>query len=410
MHSNSHVVVNCKQATGAVPLLILGLFFTFVGHRAASAADGDGPASPPFVYVGKLDGAVAPGRPFSPDGKLLVVRTKEGAKVVDAGTLKPVAGLMPHAPVKYASFINGGKELFTAGGKTVCYWDVPTAKLLSSVEVADEEIFAAAVREDGKRFALKKSPDVTTAWLWWRDKNKPVGSMGHTHGIESIDFVREGKCIFTSEQTRSEREEHVHLWDADTAEELAPCAVFGPNKEFMRAWELTDAWLDPGGTRVLVAEKGAFSVFELLSGRRLSHGEIVPPDPWHNNEVRQLQWSPTGDKVIIVAGKGTGPGDVEVFDAKTGKLLRTLAPRTEFMTLSADGARIICMNLRNPPTLWDVTTGECLQTFDGGHCAGAAISPSGDRVVLIRDQLSMWKANGGKESPPTAGPSSLPPR
>ena len=92
MNAMSQVIANRKQATGAMPLLALGLFFTSVlGHGATLAAKGDDRASSPLVYVGKLDGSVQPGRPFSPDGRLLAVCTKESVTMVDAHTLKPFA-------------------------------------------------------------------------------------------------------------------------------------------------------------------------------------------------------------------------------------------------------------------------------------------------------------------------------
>jgi WD40 repeat protein len=363
--------------------LTASLFFT---DGRALADDASRASAQRFAFVGKVDGAILAGRPFSPDGRSLLVamRGRSGVVVIDSHTLQPMTNFLPHASVMHASFINEGKGLFTAGGTTACFWDVHTSRLLSSVKVSKRrEVSYTAVTSDGKRFVVVNAPNYHEAQLWHSDQLKPVALLEHTAAIRSIEFARGDTCVFTW-QNATPNDPLVHLWDAKNGEELSEPEVLG--QEALNVHDAADAVLDPGGSRVLVAEKeGTFSIVDLKSGKQLAQGEIRPPEGETVKIAHKFFWSPAGDMVFVVAlSWGLDPGNVQAFDSRTGESLTTFAPQTWSLVPFPDGKRAVCVrNEPLPPVICDVSSGRILQTLsDGDTNREPFISRAGDRIAM----------------------------
>ncbi len=196
-------------------------------HGGAAFAGDKAAVSSPFRYVGKVDGCPIPGSPFSPDGKQLAVGFKDGVIIYDLQSLKPVTHILRQEDAAYASFVNDGTQLFTAGGTTACFWDVRTSTLMSSIEVfKGDRISLAAISTDGKHF-VTDAPDIEQALLWDAERHtRLIAVLHHTRGIKSMEIVRDGKCVFTC-QDAGPREPLVHLWDVETGNEMFSPAIMG---------------------------------------------------------------------------------------------------------------------------------------------------------------------------------------
>ena len=85
----------------------------------------------------------------------------------------------------------------------------------------------------------------------------------------------------------------------------------------------------------------------------------------------------------------TGSGDktVRLWDAATGKAMKTLSGHTDdvsALAYSPDGKVIATGSGDNTVRLWDAATGEALKTLSGhsGCCVGTGVQPGwqGDRL------------------------------
>jgi len=389
---------------------------------APERAKGD-PAAP-FALVGtapgsfslraRSTGSVSVESPFSSDGRLLLLGTdKTGVRVFDCRTLNPVTAFMPHAGLEFAAFVDGSNRIFTAGGKTVCFWDIRSSKLMSSTQVfKDDVIHLAAVAPDGKRYVVQGYARSESALLWRSDDvRQPIARLTHVVGADSIEFRSDGKRIFTTETMQPHRsgDPIVHVWNAETGQEIFKPTVFG--QDDLEVWDCADAVLDASGARVLVAEHGGFAIFDCKSGKTLASGKTYSADL--RTTVQSICWSPVGDRIIVVGWINLCPANVQVFEASTGKLVRSITSDTWALTPFPDGRWVVCRvgqaGRAKRTQLWDTVSGKLLQEIAGGNWT-VAVSPDGEHIAINVDNhvTAVWKRLAEKALPETNSPSTRP--
>jgi WD40 repeat protein len=91
--------------------------------------------------------------------------------------------------------------------------------------------------------------------------------------------------------------------------------------------------------------------------------DIVPPLP-HSNWIASVTFSSDGTRAL----SGSGDQTLKLWDAATGKLIRTFQGHSQPVTSvasSADGARLLSGSWDETMKLWDAVTGQLIRTFDG---------------------------------------------
>ena len=131
----------------------------------------------------------------------------------------------------------------------------------------------------------------------------------------------------------------------------------------------------------------------------LPAGAELVPQFGHSTGVRSLAFSPDGARIA----SGDLEGAIKLWDAASGKLLRTLEGHSKEVTslaFSPDGARIASGSLDHTVRLWNAASGQLLLTVDGHSesVTAVAFSPDGSRLASssLDHSIKLWEAASGK--------------
>jgi WD40 repeat protein/tRNA A-37 threonylcarbamoyl transferase component Bud32 len=131
--------------------------------------------------------------------------------------------------------------------------------------------------------------------------------------------------------------------------------------------------------------------------------------PGHAGRATAAAFSPDGRRLATAGGQPARPGEVKLWDAATGRLLRTL-PRAHAnligcVTFSPDGRLLATAGDDRAVRLWDAVSGKELArlTGHGAHVSALAFSRegkrlatgAGDRLVRVWDVAGVLR--GGRE-------------
>jgi WD40 repeat protein len=394
-------------------------------------------------------------------GKLDLTHDEGGAPGVVAGPEPYAVGFFPDttffpeggdkAAVTFRKVIFG-----TAAGYVVKTWvDPEKASTITSSTVAagkkpaDEFAVPLAADPNGKRVVVTGPIDKRTGknvlWAWSAGSGSPNELLeGHKAAVVSAAWSKDGKVIVTGDADGL-----VIVWDAKTFKEKSRVALGGrvaglavthdgygvaaavvgtPEVvkkpayiEEVFVWPAANPPKEPkpisshsvGGPFTGVASvafspdgrtlASGFANFTLLTrfGRLIGQVRIFtvapvppekPPAP-AAKFVGDVSFSPDGKKYLTVAG-----GKVDVFDAKTGRKLYSVAG--EAARFTADGAKLFVMGERVLEC--DPATGKTLRSHDrpktkwGAHLA--AFSPDGKRLALhLATHAGVYDTATGKE-------------
>jgi len=137
-----------------------------------------------------------------------------------------------------------------------------------------------------------------------------------------------------------------------------------------------------------------------LSGVNFTHSEIIESVFTETfGGVLSVTFSPVGNILAV----GTTNGDVRLWQAPSGMLLRTLQGHTDWVrsvAFSPDGSLLASSSDDQTVRLWDHSTGRCLMTLQGHTDAVQSITFDPDGQMLAsggRDQeIRLWEVHSGR--------------
>ena len=309
---------------------------------------------------------------FSPNGAAVASRSKDDTvKVWDAqsGTLRHT---LEGGDVSAVAFSPDGTTLVTGTRGTVKVWDMRTGKVIRTLDVQTDEVRAIALSPDAAHAAVV-SPDAQSGKARWsvRIWSIRTGTLRRTMrdlvgSDDTVEFSPDGRMVATWGGGSGRI---IKLWDVESGELKRTLTMSG------RVFGLAFA---PGGKVVAThLDRGQ----DGLSRPEVSLREWQP-----GRVLRTLKgvggpmaFSPGGETLAI------GYQDVTLWDARTGKLQRTLSGAAGWVrdtTMLPDGKTLAVYG--DAIAFWDMRTGALRRAVRGGivdPVFPTVFFPDGRRVV-----------------------------
>ena len=212
----------------------------------------------------------------------------------------------------------------------------------------------------------------------------------HADQIRAAQFSRDGRFMLTASADGTGR-----VWDAATGEPITPPLSHGNN---VNAIDLSA----DGKTVLTAGDDGMARLWDTATGK-----ESIPPLQ-HGLPVLFAAFNPDGQTVVTACGnqekEEKAKGDARLWDARTGKLLRTFPHkatvyRAEF---SPDGTKILTACADGAGRIWNTAdAGAPLHTLTlagQGAVFHAVWNSAGTRVATAGNNgvAQVWNAADGK--------------
>lgn len=218
--------------------------------------------------------------------------------------------------------------------------------------------------------------------VWHLESGKQVGNAWKDEGSEfegvlALALSPDGKTVASGTQGGT-----VRLWNVDTGKVV---------KKWTEDTEIVQSvgW-SPDGCRVVSGSYGgAVRVLDVRSGETI-FGSI---ETGQGNIVWAVSYSPDGKKIV------TGADGLQVWDANTGKLLKTVGITVSCLVW-ASGGRLLIVGSLNMIRIFDTNTWTEIAVLDGHEKLVNAISLSPNERILasVSDDHTarLWNLNNNK--------------
>jgi WD40 repeat protein/serine/threonine protein kinase len=240
---------------------------------------------------------------------------------------------------------------------------------------------SVAYSPDSKRLASISRDK--TAKVWDAETGQEFLTLkGQTGGFGSVVFSPDGKRLASASGDQT-----VKVWDAQTGQQLLWLKGAGGGMAF-----------SPDSKRLACgSDKNTVKVWDGHTGQELFTCK------GHTNQVKGVVYSPDGNR--LASGSGgydqqdkPVPGEVKVWDARTGHELFTLQARTggyiDSVAFSPDGKRLACVSgFLGTVKVCDAQTGQELLSLKGAD-GNVAFNPDGKRLA---SGSKVWDAYTGQE-------------
>ncbi len=223
------------------------------------------------------------------------------------------------------------------------------------------EIWSVKFSPDGQLLA---SAGVDSAVkIWQRESGKLIKELKHPMGVTYFNFSPDGNYIATSSY-----DSKVRLWNVQDGKIL---------KEFSghsnTVWHLA---YSPDGTTL--ASSGEDSAIKLWN---IESGSLIRTLKGHRLTIWSVKFSPDGSKLA----SGSFDASLKIWDVKTGELLKNITGHTEAivdLAYSHDGKLIASTSDDKTIRLWNAETGqEVRKMMVPEHIQAVTFSPDDKRLM-----------------------------
>jgi WD40 repeat protein len=208
---------------------------------------------------------------FSPDGTLVLTRTKEAQEEVhlwEAATGKHLArpDWRPGAVWDWIFASDGRTILMARQGRTVRLWEAATGKPLGEPLEHEAEVEMVVASPDGR--AMLTVMQNASARLWETATGRAIGEpLRHKGAIRSAAFSPDGKLVVTASEDKTAR-----LWEAATGQPLGE-----PLRHGGTVWGV---YFGPGGRTIVTTSGestfGFFGMWQTATGKHIGDSTWYP--------------------------------------------------------------------------------------------------------------------------------------
>jgi WD40 repeat protein/transcriptional regulator with XRE-family HTH domain len=325
---------------------------------------------------------------WSPDGQLLAsCGFDETIWLWDVKQRSYRTALQGHTAGVYDIAFTPDSHKLISGSEdgTLRVWDTARGQCIQIKQGYAESLYEVGWSPDGSQLASAGSNRLVTIWDV-KGLKSPRLLHGHRSLVFGVGWSPDGRLLASSGLDNA-----IHLWDTTTGEVRQilqdrdrPNTIF-----YGLAWS-------PDGTRLATTSyQQGVQIWEVASGRGqwLTHGQPT--------RIRRIAWSPDGTQLA----SGGDDGSIYVWHSSAGTMCTSLkGHRGMVMSVawSPDGTQLASCGGRGRGELfiWDVQSGECLQSWSelnamvyglAWHLSGEVLV-SGDSAGSIR----WWDVQEGK--------------
>lgn len=295
-----------------------------------------------------------------------------------------------------------------SGDHTVKFWDVATAQCNKTLQGYTNRIWSVAfspnLKEDTEQeYILASGHDDHTIKLWDLQTGQFYKTLvGHTNAVCAIAWSPDGKMIASGSSDRA-----VKLWDAVTGE-----CRHTLRGHASRIWSV--AFSPDGKFLASGSEDCTVKLWDVRTG------QCQQTYTGHTNWVCGVAFS-TPDRRAIeetqaesFLASGSYDQTIKLWDISTGDCLQTLQGHDNWvwtLAFSPDGNLLASGSGDHTIKLWHLATGQCIQTLQGhtSRIWSIAFSPRGDVLASgSSDQtVKLWDVRTGECRQTLAGHANL---
>ena len=413
--------------------------------------------------IATLEGHKAPVNTavFSQNDKKIVTSSDDGtAKIWDAFTGQFLDNLDCHnGKLIGAIYSPDSSKIASFSDSAICMWDAATAGLLKVISGVG--IAAVSFSPDGTSLLTVSDGDKVSLWNI-AEGRRTLTYSGHTSRVNSAQFSHDGLRVITAAADHKARLFDAstgvlisalagHNGEVDNAlfsqnDEIV--LTFSDEDKTARLWNAGFGKVSrilhgkgqlPSGA--IVSQNGKYIVildnisglYDSFTGKFLvslaGHGQFGATEAEFSPDSRLLiigsydEWAgiwevPSGNLVAKLQHKGaavwgarfsldgksavttSNDGTVHIWSSPKWTLRRTIVvPGATWASFSPDGHRVLVISSKEPASVWNVLTGECLFLLDSGSKTiyKAEYGPNGRYIITLNgDKAFVWEASTGQ--------------
>lgn len=317
---------------------------------------------------------------LSSDGSLLVAADWNVVRIVDTRTGESVLHSPGHTSgVVFVGFTANGKQLISAGDRTLRFWDVQNGKERKRISAHERLITGVAMRPDGGSLASGSWDGTVRLWELGSGGGESCRWTVERNTSPLLAFSPDGRSLAAQVRYGSP-DRPIYLWDTRSGKELCR---FGRGNAGGHAL----AFL-PSGRALAQLNNSSLTRYELPDGE----SRETFPHMGHGRSQSALAFSPDGRIAATGWYDRQGQFWVGIWEVASETLIVPFGRHQEkvaSLAFSHDGSLLASGGLDGTVRVWSVPSGDERARFSGHRGGIRSLAFSRDDWVL---------ASGGSDS------------